>query len=153
MPNGPHERIVMAIGQGLSNWADAGNGGVTYGSGYKVRISAKRGVMPDLQFYRRGNRAAQAQDAGLVDGRPDLVVEIVSKSSRRYDRVTKLRWYAGLGVPEYWIIDPEARTLEDLVLHGETYSIAASLADDEVFTPASFEGLRIELARLWRQEG
>ena len=48
------------------------------------------------------------------DGTPDLVVEILSPSSRRYDRVTKLRWYAQLGVPEYWLVDPDARTLERL---------------------------------------
>ena len=82
-------------------------------------------------------------------GHPDLVVEIVSPSSQRYDRVKKLHWYAQLGVPEYWLIDPEARTLERLVLRDGVYSIAASLAEEETFRPASFEGMEIPLARLW----
>lgn len=47
-------------------------------------------------------------------GRPDLVVEIVSPSSQRYDGVTKHRWYADLGVAEYRLVDAEARTLEKL---------------------------------------
>jgi hypothetical protein len=59
-----------------------------------------------------------------VPGRPDLVVEIVFPSSQRYDRVTKLRWYAQLGVPEYWLVDAAARTLERLVLREGTYVIA-----------------------------
>jgi Uma2 family endonuclease len=66
-----------------------------------------------------------------------------------WGRVTKLRWYAQLGVPEYWVVDPEARTLERLVLRDGAYVIAASLAEDETFTPESFEGLSIPHMRLW----
>jgi Uma2 family endonuclease len=118
-------------------------------SGYKIRVSDRRGVMPDLQLYRRGNDALLDQDKGLVRGRPDLVVEIVSPSSQRYDRVTKLHWYADLGVAEYWLVDAEARTLERLVLRESSYLIVESLADDETLRPDSFEGLEIPLAKLW----
>jgi Uma2 family endonuclease len=149
VPTARHEDIVIRLGQSLANWADAGHGGRARGSGYKLRISERRGLMPDLQFYRQGNDAVRDQDAGLVRGRPDLVVEIVSPSSRRYDRVTKLHWYAQLGVPEYWLVDAEARTLERLVLRDGTYVIAASLAEDETFRPDSFDGLAIPLATLW----
>ena len=105
--------------------------------------------MPDLQFYRSGNERSADQKQGLVRGRADLVVEVVSPSSRRYDRVTKLGWYARLGVPEYWIVDLEARTLERLVLHDGTYVIAASLEGEETFRPETFEGLEIPLAKIW----
>jgi Uma2 family endonuclease len=67
----------------------------------------------------------------------------------RYDRVKKLGWYAQLRVPEYWIVDPEALTLERLVLRDGAYVIAASLADDEIFRPESFEALEIALSKLW----
>jgi Uma2 family endonuclease len=105
--------------------------------------------MPDIQFYREANVSARQQQGGLVEGRPDLVVEIVSPSSQRYDRVTKLRWYAQREVPEYWLVDPQARTLERLVLREGSYVIAASLADDETFRPESFDGLEIPLVKLW----
>jgi Uma2 family endonuclease len=149
VPARNHEFIVTKLGYYLTAWAEMGHGGEALGSGYKVRISDRRGVMPDFQFYRGGNNAAKEQDQGLVHGRPDLAVEIVSPSSQRYDRVTKLRWYAQLRVPEYWLIDPNARTLEQLTLREGTYVIAASFADDEVFAPDSFEGLSIPLAKLW----
>jgi Uma2 family endonuclease len=149
VPTAKHEEIVMLIGFYLTGWSQAGHGGRVLASGYKVRISNRRGVMPDVQFFRRGNEASREQDAGLTRGRPDLVVEIVSPSSRRYDRVTKLRWYAQLGVPEYWLVDPAARTVERLELREGAYVITSSLADDEVFRPASLEGLEIPLPRLW----
>jgi Uma2 family endonuclease len=149
VPTDLHEAVVAGLCFFLRAWVEAGHGGRVLASGYKVRISDRRGVMPDVQLYRRGNDASREQQKGLVRGRPDLVVEIISPSSPRYDRVTKLRWYAGHGVPEYWIVDGAARTLEELVLHDGVYVIAASLADDETFRPESFEGLEIPLAKLW----
>jgi Uma2 family endonuclease len=127
----------------------AAHGGRVAPSGYKVRVSDRRGVTPDVQFYRRGNDAPVDQQQGLIRGRPDLVVEVVSPSSQRYGRVTKLHWYAQLGVPEYWLVDPQARTLERLVLREGAYVIAASLAESEALRPESFEGLEIPLSKLW----
>jgi Uma2 family endonuclease len=151
VPKRQHERIVARLCFFLTGWADAGHGGEALSSGYKVRISERRGVMPDVQFYARGNENEPLeQEDGLVRGRPDLVVEVVSPSSQRYDRVTKLRWYAQLGVPEYWLVDGGARTLEQLVLRDGHYLIAASLAEEETFRPGSFEGLEIPLLKLWQ---
>jgi Uma2 family endonuclease len=152
VPTLRHEDIVAELLVQLRLWTRAGHGGKALGSGYKIRVSERRGVMPDLQLYRRGNEPALEQEQGLVRGHPDLVVEVISPTSRRHDRVTKLRWYAQLGVPEYWIVDGADRTLERLVLTDGAYVIAASLADDEVFHPESFEGLEIPLERLWGNE-
>ena len=149
VPRWNHEHVVGRILGALLVWVDAGHGGRAVASGYKLRVSERRGVMPDVQFYRAGNDAPLAQQEGLTQGRPDLVVEVVSPSSRRYDRVTKLGWYAQLGVPEYWLVDAGARTLERLVLRDGTYAIADALGGDDVLRPSSFEGLEIALARLW----
>jgi len=149
VPTFVHEEIVAGLVYFLRAWVEVGHGGRVVGSGYKVRVSDRRGVMPDVQFYRAGNDAPVAQQQGLVSGRADLVVEIISPSSGRYDRVKKLRWYAQLGVPEYWLVDPVARTLERLVLRGETYEIATSLEDADTFRPESFDGLEIPLVKIW----
>ncbi|MGO8997479.1 MAG: Uma2 family endonuclease [Polyangiaceae bacterium] len=165
VPTFTHEEIVGSLVTDLTLWTRA-HGGRVVPSGYKVRVSDRRGVMPDVQLYRKGNEGAVEQQQGLVTGRADLVVEVVSPSSRRYDRVTKLRWYAQLGVPEYWIVDPEGRTFERLVLRPTrpgtsenapssawdvegAYVIAASLEGEETFRPESFEGLDIALGKLW----
>jgi Uma2 family endonuclease len=120
------------------------------GSGYRLRIDDRRGTMPDVQFYRRGNSPA-GQETGLERGRPDLVIEVISPSSRSKDSVRKLHDYAALGVPEYWLIDPEAHTLERLVLRQGAYSIVEALEGAVVFRPEGFEGLEIDLGRLWAE--
>jgi Uma2 family endonuclease len=148
VPTFNHERAVARLVASLTNWSDI-HGGCALASGYKVRVSTRSGVMPDVQFYRQGNEPVGDQEQGLVRGHADLVVEVVSPSSRRYDRVKKLNWYAQLGVPEYWVVDPEARTLERLVLREGAYVIATSLEEGDAFRPESFAGLEIPLAKLW----
>ena len=148
MPGAGHEAVVVKIIVRIEIWAQAHGGGRVLASSYKVRINDRRGVMPDVQYYAPAN-AVRLPRPGLVDGRPDMVVEVISPSGRRIDRVRKLQWYADRAVPEYWLIDPEHRTFEQLVFADGRYSIAQALADDDVFRPASWPGLEIRLADLW----
>jgi len=150
VPTDIHEHVVTLLAFFLTAWARPRQAGFALVSGFKVRISERCGVMPDVQFYRRGNQTAQRTPQGLVGGHPDLVVEVVSPSSGRYDRVTKLGYYATIAVPEYWIIDVAARTIERLVLNDGRYAIEDAAAEDAVFQPASFDGLEIPLGELWR---
>jgi Uma2 family endonuclease len=142
-----HEWVVTFIVSTLFNWART-NGGLVLASGYRVRIDDRRGVMPDVQFFRRGH-AGRAGERGLESGAPDLVVEVVSPTSGRYDRVVKLGWYAAIGAPEYWIVDPEEGAVTRLVLEGTRYVIAEALTDEATFTPDSFPGLTLALQELF----
>jgi Uma2 family endonuclease len=151
VPGFRHEHVVVKLCSRLDAWTEA-HGGFVLGSGYKVRISRTRGVMPDVQLYRREN-PARPGEAGLTSGRPDLAIEVISPTSLRYDRGLKRRWYAEIGVPEYWIVDPEARTLERYLLTSGDYGASQVLAGDDVLRPESFDGLEIRLQDLWRELG
>ena len=59
----------------------------------------------------------KAQDKGIV-GTPDLVVEVLSRSTSRYDRGHKMDVYEKFGVREYWIVSPAERSVEQYVLDG-----------------------------------
>lgn len=52
-------------------------------------------------------------------GAPDMVIEILSPSSRRYDRLIKLAQYQRAGVREYWIVNPDEKTVQVLLLDGK----------------------------------
>lgn len=119
------------------------------GSMYKIRIGEHRGVMPDVQLYRAGNEPGLDQRHGLVTGRPDLCVEVLSPSGRRYDCIVKLAYYASIKVPEYWLVDPDARTLERLVLSRKGSVVASIHEGDSKVSVPTFPGLRIPLFDLW----
>ncbi len=148
MPTEAHERIILLLGHFLLSWVLPRKAGQVYASAYKLRVSDDRGVMPDLQFYAADN-PTKRDPQGVTEGRPDLVIEVVSPSSARYDRIKKLNWYVELGVPEYWIVNPETYSLERLALREGGYTITHALTGRAVFEPPSFEGLRIELEHLW----
>jgi Uma2 family endonuclease len=149
VPTDVHEYIVAMLTLFIMGWARRTKKGYAFVSGYKVRISERRGVMPDLQLYLHANKSAKRTAQGLVGGHPDLAIEILSSTSVRYDRVIKLGYYASIAVPEYWVVDPSARTLERLVLDGGRYRIEEAASGDDVVRPASFDGLEIPLGELW----
>jgi len=144
VPTYDHEAIVAVLIFHIYGWAKV-HGGRTLASGYKIKVSPKRGLMPDAQYYRAGRRP---QLQGLTEGAPDLGVEIISPSSGRYDRVTKLESYRAIGMPEYWLIDPVEQTLHRFVLIDDAYRVEA-LDGDRVFSPDTFPGLELPLAELW----
>ena len=112
-----------------------------------VRLDESTIVEPDLIFLASGR--AHAVSRLSIDSAPDLLVEILSPSTETRDRTVKAQLYAKLGVDHYWIIDPEARSLEAFERAGEMYRAVAKLAGRSVFEPTLFPGLRVELVSLW----
>ena len=47
-----------------------------------------------------------------IEAPPLLIVEVLSPSTEKFDRHVKARHYAVLGVPHYWVLDPDQRRLE-----------------------------------------
>ncbi len=78
--------------------------GKVLGSRSLVHIDERNGYEPDLLFVAR-ERLGIIHDLEIIEG-PDLVVEIVSPSSRTDDYARKFTGYERAGVGEYWIIDP-----------------------------------------------
>ncbi len=69
-----------------------------------------------------------------VEGAPALVVEVLSPSNPRHDQITKRALYARGGVAEYWIVSPEAATVEVLALEGGAYRTHLRAGGDELVT-------------------
>jgi Uma2 family endonuclease len=69
------------------------------------------------------------------EGAPDLLVEVLSPSNRGHDLLTKRALYARAGVREYWLVDPEARTIEILALDRDAFHLTVAASGDE--TPIS----------------
>jgi Uma2 family endonuclease len=67
-------------------------------------------VEPDLLYLSRERESRQMTE-DFLEGAPDLVIEVLSPSTKRVDQGVKLRLYERFGVPEYWIVDTEAERI------------------------------------------
>lgn len=119
--------------------------------GAEWRVVAPAGVVfddrnerePDLLVLRRsGARTRLARPADVL-----LAVEVMSSSSRTQDRLVKPAQYAAAGIPHYWRVEPEPRTLVVHALAGEVYRETARF-DDAVELLEPFR-LRLRLADLF----
>ena len=86
-------------------------------------------------------------DAGCA-GSPDMLVEILSPSTSRYDRTLKFNTYLKSGIREYWIIDPETKTLAVHILKDNNY-ILHPYTNEETVSVHVLHGCRINLTEIF----
>lgn len=99
-----HERLQSFLMTVLLMYVSRFNLGWVLGSRTAVFISDEDTYEPDILFVRR-ERQSIITERKLLEA-PDLVIEILSASTARYDRGRKLQGYAEAGVQELWLIDP-----------------------------------------------
>ncbi|MCB0207443.1 MAG: Uma2 family endonuclease [Anaerolineae bacterium] len=91
----------------------------------KIMVSLTRNdYEPDICYFNQ-DKAARFTPDQMRFPAPDLIVEVISASTEKIDRGVKFDDYAAHGVPEYWIIDPEAEVLEQYRLpeNGDVYDL------------------------------
>ncbi len=143
-----HQRVSGNLQFILETYIRAKDWGELFDAPVEVYLGDRDFVQPDLVCISRA-RQEIIKEKNIV-GAPDLVVEILSPSTTRADRVLKAKTYARHQVPHYWIVDPAARTLEAFEWTDGTYRLSAAHAEDETFQPTLFPNLTIALADLWK---
>lgn len=147
-PNVPHQRVSRRIQRILEDYFwKADPEGEIFNAPLDVTFLDITVVQPDV-FYISGEQKRIVKDA-RIDGSPALVIEVLSPSNSRKDRLQKFRIYQKVQVEHYWLINPEEKTLECFVLRDGVYVLAAAGIDEEVVEHPSFEGLSIPLKALW----
>ena len=90
-------------------------------------------IQPDVMWIAEDNNRVRRDKR--LHGVPDLVVEVFSPSTRKYDKVNKLRVYQRAGIAEYWMIDPADEFVEICTLNDGEYTQKAYVVG-ESFTSA-----------------
>ncbi len=124
-PSTRHQTILKRLGIILVEQLEKKGLGEVFIAPFDIVLSEHNVVQPDILFISKDR-------LGIVDkanakGPPDLVIEILSPSSQSWDRVSKRRVYSLYGVREYWLVDPEAKTIE------VAFRISGSLTTNGVY--------------------
>lgn len=147
-PSFVHQYTVWTLGRLLGNFVAENRLGVILGAPFDIRLPEAIGnpVQPDILFIRLDH--LPGLDDRRFDGIPDLAIEVLSRGSWRYDRKVKLAAYREAGIPETWLVDPVARTVEIYVLNPAQaeYALRERRGEGEAVGSAVLPGLRIEVA-------
>jgi Uma2 family endonuclease len=151
-PNLYHQEITFNIAYILRAFLRGGTTGKAFIAPLDVFLGEDC-FEPDVVFVSAEKLGLIAQADGL-HGAPDLVVEVLSESTYRRDLTRKRRKYAAAGVREYWIADPEEKSLRQYLFTGSDSTSEEPTShhrDNAVFESPLFPGLRIELAEIFRR--
>ena len=146
-PGSFHQDIAGKLYRLIGNILDTHSLGRVFIGPLDVHLSDINIYQPDVFFICKAN-AAIIEEHG-IEGAPDLVIEILSKTTEKYDLGIKRSVYARTGVEEMWIVDPAKRTLALYRLAENADTPVATYRAKQRFTSALLPGLTIELPALF----
>ena len=141
-----HQRTSMRLSRILHDLVESQGLGEVFTAPLDVVLSDEDVLQPDIMFVSEGRSGIVGNN---IRGAPDLVVEILSPGTAKRDKTIKRASYGRFGVREYWIVDPESRSLE-VMRAGESGLETVRVYPEGTFaTSPLLEGLRIEVSTIF----
>jgi Uma2 family endonuclease len=140
-PSTKHQTASVNLLVLLSRYIKERDLGKLFHAPIDVILESTSVLQPDLLFVSKTRQHIIAERA--IEGAPDLVIEILSPTTSRTDRVTKAQIYARYDVPAYWIVDPEREAIEIYALEIDAYRLVATLEGKIPMSAPPFKELEI----------
>ncbi|MCI9457088.1 MAG: Uma2 family endonuclease [Oscillospiraceae bacterium] len=151
-----HQEISGELFRQLANFLE-GKKCRVYAAPFAVRLFEKDGdnpedvdtmVEPDITVVCDKDKL----DKHGCKGAPDMVIEILSPSTRRHDRLVKLGLYQQAGVREYWIVDPENKSVQVFLQDGSSFlKIHEDYGREDIAKVNVLDGCFIELSKVFSE--
>ncbi len=130
----------------LSTYVQVNDLGVVLGEKALIALT-RNDYEPDVCFFKKETATGFAPNQWKFPA-PDFACEVLSGSTAERDRGVKFEDYAAHGVAEYWLIDPDAQTVEQYALDGGRYALRIKAASGEIESGA-VEGFAIPVRALF----
>lgn len=149
-PSYKHQKVLHYLEVEIELFLRANPVGVVV-PGLGVIFDDFNGVIPDLIFIS-DDRIGEVLQGERIYGSPDLAVEIVSLGAEndRRDRNVKKQLYGMHGVREYWVVDPEHRTIEVFKLKRRKLDLVATYNRDDELTSSVLKGFRLQVSEVFK---
>jgi Uma2 family endonuclease len=154
-PRPSHNRAQARLIGRLTDPFDEGRGGP---GGWwlliepDVELERHEIVVPDIVGWRRERMPVFPEERPIVV-RPDWICEVASPSNRKRDRGPKADLYLKVGVPHYWIVDPDERTLEAFEERVGAWVRPGAWSDGDSPRIPPFEAIALEVGGLFTPLG
>jgi Uma2 family endonuclease len=145
-PTVAHQAVLRNISFVLHEFVKRTATGSVFFSPLDVVLPSGDVVQPDA-FYLTNEESERAHAAKRVYGAPSFVVEVLSPGSIKHDAQTKRNLYARNAVREYWLVDPRAKTIAQMILSEGHYELT-ELAEEDVIRSVVLEGFETTVRAL-----
>lgn len=148
-PGFDHQYIVTRLLVLLEKFVSEHQLGLVLVAPFEVRLpDIAQVVQPDLLFIAAGREPSPGDP--FFTGAPDLVVEVLSPSTTRTDRVVKFSAYERAGVREYWLVNPQSRIVEVYALSEDSiYDLHGEFIAGSAVTSPLLSGLTFPVGDLF----
>ena len=148
-PNTRHQAVIINLARLIAPFVHDRRLGQLFVSPVDVVLSATNIVQPDLVFVSAVRASIVTRPN--IQGAPDLAIEVLSKGTRQTDENVKRKLYEQFGVQEYWVVDPDAETVQMYRLTASRYAAAAELSrhPNARLTTPLLPGLDLPLAEIF----
>ena len=153
-PSSIHQEIAAELTRQFGNYLE-GKRCKVYPAPFGVRLFERDGDAPEDVDTMVEPDISVVCDRSKIDnhgckGAPDLVIEILSPSTRRHDRLVKLNLYQRAGVREYWIVDPESKSVQVFTQDGGgSLKLHEDYGREDVAKVNVLDGCFIELSKVF----
>jgi Uma2 family endonuclease len=145
MPTENHQAILEMLFLALRTLMEQVGGKVRFAP-LRVRVRSDKFREPDILLVRDANDPRRQNRYWLG---ADLVVEIVSPDDPERDTKIKRTDYAEAGIPEYWIVNPEAETVTVLTLEGDAYREHGVFRREMALTSVLLSGFTVDVSAVF----
>lgn len=147
MPTIGHQLILRFLMDALRAFVEPKQLGMVLFAPTRVWIRDDNFREPDILFQFSENHVQRNVDGDYYRG-ADLVMEIVSPDAKsvKRDHVDKRADYAAAGISEYWIVDPQQKTIEVLALDGQAYVTHGLFREGDEASSKLLDGLAIDVS-------
>ncbi|HRX78013.1 MAG TPA: Uma2 family endonuclease [Pirellulaceae bacterium] len=144
-PTTDHQRFSRRIQFQLYEQIEESGRGEVFNAPSDVQLTDHDIVQPDLIIVMHERRSIITPSR--IIGVPNLIVEILSPTTKRHDCVLKKALYERVGVPEYWIVLTDDRAVEQFVLRDGKYVLEGNHSSS--MTVATIENVSVDLTKVW----
>lgn len=146
-PNFQHQTISRDLGVVLWEFVKENNLGIVLYAPFDVVLSETDVVQPDIIFVSKGKLGLITEKN--LRGAPELAIEILSTSTKERDKLVKKKLYMEYGVKEFWIVDPDKKAIEVMVLKETGFeTVGIYFIDDKLISPL-LKGFRLDLKEVF----
>jgi Uma2 family endonuclease len=146
-PTVPHQAVLLNIFRAVDEFVRRNALGSVLVSPLDVVLPTGEVVQPDL-FFLTAEEWERARSAKRVQDAPSFVVEILSPGSVRHDKITKRKLYEQNKIREYWIVDPQARTIAQLVLLRDRHYELTELIESDLIKSTVLTGFEMSIGEM-----